>query len=379
MTDFSTIENYIHQLEKEEKDFLHNTNPEKSIQRINNLKKIFFVLQCFLDFCLLHFVLSFQKYKSKKIIYTAYNFCNAVNGELEDRIVKPLFYDNILFINQSKEIYLKKINNQKVYNLGGIAKILKYFYVQNSEKMKYFKAYQCINDSIFQRYSYKDIYLLWFYDLNSLSIIFSKHRQKLHLIEVQHGSIINYPPYKKPAPVKIIDTFYVKNQLTIDYLKNHLCKNFECNYNLIPYPENTKVFKEGIHILYASTVDFNGLHPVFIRFLESKKKENLNLQLRLHPRERTPDKKLMFEKKMLELNVKFTFDENENWLESNIIKNLIVISPWSSTIEDAFDNNYKTIIIDPIGKERFKHIIDNVNCFYSDDIEKTIKLIPNFK
>lgn len=379
MNNFSDIENYVNQLEKEELHFLQNTNTANSYQPKNNFKKAIFIFHCLLDFFCLHFYLNFKKYKSKKIIYTAYNFCNMVNGELEDRIVKPLFTDNILFINQSKEIYLKKINNQKVYNIGGITKILKFLYSSENVKMKYFKSYQLINDSIFSRFLKKDIYLLWFYDLNSLSIIFSKHRQKLHLIEVQHGSIINYPPYKKPAPVKIIDTFYVKNQLTIDYLKNHLCKNFECNYNLIPYPENTKVFKEGIHILYASTVDFNGLHPVFIRFLESKKKENLNLQLRLHPRERTPDKKLMFEKKMLELNVKYTFDENENWLESNIIKNLIVISPWSSTIEDAFDNNYKTIIIDPIGKERFKHIIDNVNCFYSDDIEKTIKLIPNFK
>ena len=283
---------------------------------------------------------------------------------------------NILFINQSKEIYINKINDQKVFNIGGLTKILKFLYFKDNVKMKYLKSYQLLNDSIFLRFSKKEIYLFWFYDLNSLAIIFSKFRPKLHLIEVQHGSIINYPPYKKPAPVKVIDTFYVKNQETINYLKNHLCKNFNCNYHLIPYPKNNLYYKEGIHILYASTVDFNGLHPVFVSFLENNT-SNLNIQLRLHPRERTKEKKLIFENKMHDLNMDFTFDESENWLESNTIQNLIVISPWSSTIEDAFDNNYKTIVIDPTGRERFKHIIDNKNCFYSSNLKETLMDIYN--
>ena len=78
---------------------------------------------------------------------------------------------------------------------------------------------------------------------------------------------------------------------------------------------------------------------------------------------------------MDKLNINYKFDETENWLETNHIDNLIIISPWSSTIEDAYDNNYKTIIIDKSGKERFNNLIDNINCYYSNDLENTLKLI----
>ena len=110
--------------------------------------------------------------------------------------------------------------------------------------------------------------MLWFYDLNSLSLIFSEYRSRVNLIEVQHGSIINYPPYVKAAPVKIADLFYVKNQSTIDYLKTHLCANFPAEYKLIPYPQNSRKFVPGLHLFYASTVEFNGLHPVSLDFLK---------------------------------------------------------------------------------------------------------------
>ncbi|HAW08139.1 MAG TPA: hypothetical protein DCW42_03070, partial [Bacteroidetes bacterium] len=71
-------------------------------------------------------------------------------------------------------------------------------------------------------------------------------------------------------------------------------------------------------------------------------------------------------------HIKYTFDDSENWLVGNPIKNLIVISPWSSSIEDSYDNGFITIIIDPVGKERYKHLIDNKRCFYSDNIFKTL-------
>lgn len=375
----SDIENYIDQLEQAERDFLNSdfTNQSSTFRSVNILDRFIFIVRCLIDFCLLHLSLCFKKYKSKKIVYTAYNFCNIVNGSLEDRILKPLFTEDILFINQSKEIYISRINNSKVFNLGGLSVILSSFFIHDTSKMKYLRAYKYINNTIFKRFSKKDIYLLWFYDLNSLSIVFSKYRQRLHLIEVQHGSIINYPPYTKPAPVKAIDTFYVKNQQTIDYLRSHFCKNIDCNYHLIPYPKNNKVFTDGTHILYASTVDFSGLHPVFIKFLENNKVNDLHIQIRLHPRERTIEKKEMFAKEMTKFQVDFSFDETENWLESNKIENLIVVSPWSSTIEDAVDNGYKTVILDTIGKERFKYLIDDKNCFYSDSLEETVSLIAN--
>jgi len=242
--------------------------------------------------------------------------------------------------------------------------------------MRYFKAYQVVNNSILRSLDYgKEVYLLWYYDLNSLSLIFSKQRTKVKLIEVQHGSIINYPPYIKPAPVKLIDVFYVKNQPTIDYLKAHLCKGFDCEYHLIPYPKGNRKMFPGLNILYASTVDFKGVHPVFLKFLENAKNPDLNLQVRLHPRERTPEIEELFTKQINSRGVQFVFDRTKNWISENQIENLIVVSPWSSSIEDSYDNGFTTIIIDPAGKQRFAHLIDDKKCFYSQDLEETLSRI----
>ena len=57
--------------------------------------------------------------------------------------------------------------------------------------------------------------------------------------------------------------------------------------------------------------------------------------------------------------------------------NLIVISPWSSTLEDAYDNNFVAITIDKVGKKRYSHLINNKNFFFSDNIYETIKIITD--
>lgn len=54
---------------------------------------------------------------------------------------------------------------------------------------------------------------------------------------------------------------------------------------------------------------------------------------------------------------------------------MIVISPWSSTLEDAYDNGFVAITIDKVGKERFRHLIDNLRFYYSDDLTSTLKCI----
>lgn len=372
------IELYISTLVEDEVNFKNGVNNIK-IKKVNKfnllISNFIFILVSIYDFFILKILLYNKKFRQKKIVYTAYNFTNTINGKLEDRIVKPLFTENILFINQSKEIRLKKINNQKVYNIGGIVKLVKLFQFKKSYRMKFFYSYQIVNGWILSSFMSKEVYLLWFYDLNSLSIIFSSYRNKLKLIEVQHGSIINYPPYIKKGLIKLIDKFYVKNQLTIDYLKEHLCKDYDCEYSIIPYPIVNRFKKEGIHILYASTIDFGGLHPVFIKFLKTTDYKNLNIQIRLHPRERTKEIETLFSNQMKECNFEFIFDKSENWLDNNKIENLIVISPWSSSIEDSFDNGYTTIIIDEAGKNRFCHLIDNNKCYFSDDINSTLKKI----
>ena len=109
-------------------------------------------------------------------------------------------------------------------------------------------------------------------------------------------------------------------------------------------PLNAKycVSTDGIQILYASSVEINGFHPVFLDYLKSDNLLNTTITVRLHPREK--EKKEIFEKVLLDKNIKYVFDNSMNWLEANTVKNLIVISPWSSVIEEASDNEFKTII-----------------------------------
>src|SRR5690606_38590293 len=106
--------------------------------------------------------------RNKKIVYTTPRFTSTVNGNTEDRVLKPLFTDNILFINYSLEKRINKVNNQKTYNIGGVVKIVSFFQREKSLTMRNFYAYQNVNKWILKKLIGKEIYLLLYYDLNSL-------------------------------------------------------------------------------------------------------------------------------------------------------------------------------------------------------------------
>lgn len=380
--DKKEIEKYIIQLQQEEEQFKNRSlQPVEfgkrklpGLARLLEVTNNFFL--CLFDFISLYYKIRFKPnfLKNKKIVYTARNFCTITDNKYEDRIVRPLFTENIVFINQTKEYLMDTVNGQKVYNLGGVVKFLSFFFISSNRLMKVFSAYTIVNNAVLKILPAKqEVYMLWFYDLNGLSLVFSKFKNRITLIEVQHGSIVNYPPYSTPAPVKVADIFYVKNEPTADFLKTHLCLNFPSEYRLIPYPKGNRKFVPGIHILYASTIEFNGLHPVFKDFLSNTKLGNLHIKVRLHPRER--DKESLFDTQLKELGVKYEFDRSKNWLEAAEVENLIVISPWSSTLEDAYDNGFNAITIDPVGKERYAHLIDNQKFFYSQNLNQTISEI----
>lgn len=376
------IELYTRDLEKREMEFKNqtcNSEIKKSTLR-TKMKSLWeqfsVVLFSIYDFTLLMILLKLNKsfYSDKRFVYTAKNLCTLNNGVLEDRIVKPIFTENIVFISHAREYKLDTINNQKVFNIGGVVKLLaRVCFWNKSLRKKYFLAYKFVNNCILCQLDSNEVYTLCYYDLNGISLAFSDYRANVKLGEIQHGSIINYPPYAEPAPFKILDVFYVKNVQTITYLQTHLCRNFEAEYKLIPYPEVDRKVYDGVHVFYASTVEFNGFHPVFESFLKNNNIQDLHVIVRLHPREK--EKKNIFRVPLEKYNVNFEFDDSKNWLENNKIKNLIVISPWSSSIEDSFDNGFITITIDPVGKQRYEHLIDNRQCFYSSDLNTTIDTI----
>lgn len=341
--------------------------------KIINVVKI--TLHSIFDFAQLYLKVKFggNSFKSKNIVYTTEYFCSWVDGKLTDRVLKPLQLDNVVYINTSREKILISIDNQKVYNVGGLARALSFFYLNKNGSMRGFLAFSVINNLIIRNLNGNHVYMMLFYNVNGLSLVFSKYRKHIVLIEVQHGSMVNYPPYVQPAPVRIADVFYVKNQPTIEYLKTHLCLNFPAEYRLLRYPDQKRERLPGIHFLYASTVEFNGLHPVLKQFLTNFQRDDFYLIIRLHPREK--DKETLFVEQMKPYKMHYRFDHSENWLDGANISNLVVVSPWSSIIEDAYDNGFQTIIIDPLGRDRYQHLIDNQRCFYSDNLLKTIERI----
>lgn len=371
------LQKYLEELMFEEEEFKNKNNAvssnrlvfrEKGFQAF--VKQCVFFIKSLFDFITLILMVTLfrNKMHDRRFVFTAKNFSVSINGQLEDRIIKPLFDDNrIVFVNHSKEFYLQSLNGLRVYNIGGVVWFCsKVFFIGHSLMMKLFFAHRLVNDSFIKFIRGNEIYTLCYYDLNGMSLVFSQYRENFKLVEIQHGSIVNYPPYVKPSPVRIADVFYVKNRPTADYLKTHLCLNYPSEFRLIPYPKCSCEYVPGVHILYASTVEFNGLHPVFNTFLSNQKIQDLHVIVRLHPRER--EKESLFASQLNKFAIRYEFDRSKNWLEGNCIKNLIVVSPWSSSIEDSYDNGFVTITIDPVGQERFHHLIDGVRCFYSDNL-----------
>lgn len=377
---------YLWRKEEYFKSHLKNQT-HRIVQRENHKKSrrvIQFISYCIIGFCdyfkliLFFLILKFSKKPKVDLVFITKNFCIEENGRFEFRIAKEIFETAPIIINYSKELYLNRIGGTKVYNIGFFVRFISILFTYNTDLIsRNYLGYSRVNNSILRYNILIDkIYYYCFYDLNSISIIFSKFRNVLNLVEIQHGSMINYPPYSEPAPIKIADIFYVRNLATIEYLKSHINQNFVCEYRLLHYPEKAKVIKPGLSVLYASTLELNGFHPVFREFIKSSNSANfgiINLSIRMHPREK--GKEHLFVEDLEGCNVNYWFDNSDNWLNSNAIQNLIVVSPWSSIIEEACDNNFTCVIIDEIGRNRFDYLIDSYNCYYTGDLDRTLRLI----
>lgn len=371
-----TEERFVLSVQSELKKFnISNSNSYNESRTYSNLYKIFIAIR---DVFSLVAMLILNRSKKFNFIYTGEGICFKVQGQYRDRILENLSLENIIYINRGRDTIIKSINGIKTYNIGGVVKLLTFVLkFTNKKRFSTYYAYKIVNNSILKFAKNPKVFSLLYYNLNGLSLVFSKHRSKIKLIEVQHGAIINFPTYSEPSEIKIADIFYVKNQGTINYLKERLNKNFkDIEYRMLPYPKRKTEYKEGKHILYASTIEFNGIHPVFMEYLtELTQDDKVTVYVRLHPREK--NKKELFENQLKNIKSNIIFDDSKNWLESNTVKNLIVVSPWSSVIEDAVDNGYRAIILEELGKNRFSYLIDNKNVIFADNLEKIILFVHN--
>lgn len=280
-----------------------------------------------------------------------------------------------LYVNYHGTKLMRQVNNKKIYNLG----ILLNSFGRIIKKKKIDKTIEYYNkwfNILFRFFPVKCIYIPCFYDFLGLSLIFDKHRHRYSLIEVQHGGICNFQPFVHPVNFKISDTIYVNNTRTAKYLKDHLYKNVDVE---IIQKEETKILgniKKAsiVSLIYFSTIEVNGLHPVFLNYLEKLGEiAPHRLFIRLHPRER--EKETHFRESLEKMRIKFEFDNSKNWIENHSTEHILVISPWSSVIEEAVDNGISSIIIDEFGKQRYHDLIDNKVCFYSTNLEEIIPTI----
>ena len=68
--------------------------PKKTIQSVSGYSSVFSDKDA-LDIMMM----AYSGLKNKRIVYIERNFCNVVDGRLVDRVVNPLFSENIIFLS----------------------------------------------------------------------------------------------------------------------------------------------------------------------------------------------------------------------------------------------------------------------------------------
>ena len=256
-------------------------------------------------------------------------------------------------------------NGERVHNIGLFTKLFDIKFLKRKESKRIYNFYFLLLKII----KYDEIFIPCYYDNVTLNLVLSKTNKKI--TEIQHGSIINFFPYSRPSPIKLVDEIYVNNEKTKKFLQENLYKNFETKITLKPFKYSDDYefseSKETI-VLYCSSIEVNGIHPVLYAFI--KENRDFKLKIRMHPRESS---KKIFSDILELIDIEYDFDELKDWKDNMSNYNLIVITPWSSIAEESTELSIKTIIIDPIGRKRFKHLIDNNICQYSNNLKDTLK------
>jgi hypothetical protein len=319
-----------------------------------------------LDYLKLFLLLPYAK-NIKNVIFIA---PNQVNYE---RFIETQISEKSLFINYHTTKPIQGLCNS-VYNIGVLAGLVNRICNRNKQIYRTVKIYDHIYKLLYRIMRGKKVYIPCFYDCNGFALTFNTHRKSYQLIEVQHGGICNFFPYKKPVEFPLVDKIVVNNERTEKYLQSHLYKNIKTDIEILPsiLRENELIDNKRLVILYCSTIETNGIHPNFLSFLRNDEdSDQYRLLIRLHPREK--GKEHIFIDQLEGIACEYEFDNSENWLNGNNYNKLIVVSPWSSVIEDAYDNNVISIVIDEFGYNRFKDIIDEKKCFYTNDILPVVK------
>lgn len=312
---------------------------------------------------------NFPKIKNSQtaILYIHPSFIkNASQNQTENFYegIKPK--NNYIYFSYDKYIYLKNIEGIKVYNIGIVVKLFSKLKAHKKLSLQNdFNIWYPIQNFICKRLNKNTVYIPAYSNGAGLSLVFNKYRENFKLVEVQHGSVLNYPPYSFVSNLPLIDAFYYRTEIDKCFLKDNLFAKQTVEFLQIPQEQITFLPKTNrIEILYVSSYEFNDFHPVFKKFINNVA-QNVFIRVRLHPRQSNLE--AVFSKQLETNNVSFEIHQYSNWHE-NLPSNTIVISPFSSVIEEAANVGLKAIIIDPLGSKRFNYLLNKENCIFSENL-----------
>jgi len=310
--------------------------------------------------------------KRENIYYTHSSFFKSINKHFEDTLYGDLLkQENSVFISYDRYNYYKKVSNIRVFNLGIVIRILqKLKIIKRTTEQLNTDNWLFINEIVCKHLKNNDIYIPAYSNELGFSLVFNKYRKRYKLIEIQHGSVINYPPYSVIADLPLVDVFYYRNESSKLFLERNLFARIPVVLKPLKKDSiNLQPSTTLLEILYISSYEFDTIHPVFEKFLRRSPK-NCHIRIRLHPRQSSIES--FFTSTLREMNCNFVIDRSKAWF-TDITENTIVISPLSSVIEEAVDNKLLTVIIDETGASRYNYLIDNKHCYYSQDLFKLFK------
>ncbi len=354
---------------------LHNSMGEYTVRETEKpsnknktpFKSVYYSLLSVMDMLLLCYRLPKIKNKKTTILYIHTSFIKYVTIKTSEK-----FYDNIkpkenyIYISYDKYFHIKNIGGVKVYNIGIFVKLLsKLKLYKKLTWQNEFNIWYPVQNFLCKKLASNVIYIPVYSNGAGLSLVFNKYRNNYKLIEVQHGSVINYPPYSFVSNIALVNTFYYRTEEDKHFLKQKLFAKqdvelLQINKQQISFlPETNR-----IEILYINSFEFNEFHPVFKQFINNLP-TNVFIKVRLHPRQLFLEES--FSKQLEDKNVNFEIHKYSNWYE-NLASNTCIISPISSVIEEAVHLGLKVIIIDDLGAKRFKYLLNKENCIFTNNL-----------
>lgn len=292
----------------------------------------------------------------------------AKNLVLYEKHLATMDLGRTLFIGYHQTEILDSFLDNRVLNIGLLVGMAKRLTRRERSMLGDARLFSRIHRCIRPLMSGSRVFIPCYYDANGLALIMSDRRDLYEVIEVQHGGICNFEPYTRPVPFRVADRILVADNRTADYLKHHLCSRVPVEIDLMESekPECVqRVDNEIPVILYCSSIEVGGVHEGFLSFLTScDDKARPRLRVRLHPREL--DRKDLFKDQLGDAGWDFDFDDSPDWLAGNPFVRLVVVTPWSSVVEEGVREGIRVVILDEFGRERFRDLIDDRTCWYED-------------